>query len=168
MDSPHSNPRPPETPCRSRRDTLRESLIDEMKSHHIRRRSRKRLLATACLMLLVGVLMIPMIRNLNQTDPIAKSPEPMAGPRVEEPALVRLPSVQIRMVSTDKNILERYAASPAPGLIERIDDQTLLATLAAMDRPTGLVRSEGRVWLTSDVTDEFDFEVEPEPSLDSM
>ena len=35
-----------------------------------------------------------------------------------------------------------------------INDDELIALLAKMDRPAGLIRSEGRIWLTNKVTDE--------------
>ncbi len=37
---------------------------------------------------------------------------------------------------------------PRTGLIRTIGDDELLDTLAEIARPTGLIRSEGRVWLT--------------------
>ena len=45
------------------------------------------------------------------------------------------------------------APAVTPIRIRTIGDEELLALRAEMGRPAGLIRSEGRVWLTSDVTD---------------
>lgn len=39
-------------------------------------------------------------------------------------------------------------------LIKTINDDELIALLAKINRPAGMVRSEGRIWLTNAVTDE--------------
>ena len=68
----------------------------------------------------------------------------------------------------------RPATSPAPPptaqapriTVRVIDDEELLRVLAEIGRPAGLVRSEGRVWLTADVTDAgFNRPSPPGPSL---
>jgi len=38
--------------------------------------------------------------------------------------------------------------TPRTGLIRTIDDDELLDRLTEIGRPTGMIRSEGRVWLT--------------------
>lgn len=43
---------------------------------------------------------------------------------------------------------------PKAPLIKTINDDELLALLAEIERPAGLVRSKGRIWLTNAVTDE--------------
>ncbi len=69
-------------------------------------------------------------------------------------------SLRVECVATSFDAVNRWAirsASPgggAPGRIERIGDDDLLATLASIGRPTGLVRMSGRAWLTRDVADE--------------
>ncbi len=42
-------------------------------------------------------------------------------------------------------------SAPRTGLIRTIDDDELLLRLAEIDRPTGMIRTEGRVWLTEAV-----------------
>ncbi len=38
-------------------------------------------------------------------------------------------------------------------LIQMVDDEELVTLLAQLDRPAGIVRSEGEIWLTNAVTD---------------
>ena len=42
-------------------------------------------------------------------------------------------------------------SAPRTGLIRTINDDELLLRLAEIDRPTGMIRTEGRVWLTEAV-----------------
>ncbi len=44
-------------------------------------------------------------------------------------------------------------AAPTERLIQMVDDDELVALLAQLDRPAGIVRSEGEIWLTNAVTD---------------
>ncbi|MCH8822631.1 MAG: hypothetical protein IH984_03895 [Planctomycetes bacterium] len=39
-------------------------------------------------------------------------------------------------------------------LVKNINDDELIALLAQINRPAGIVRSQGRIWLTNAVTDE--------------
>ncbi len=64
----------------------------------------------------------------------------------------------IRIVQVEPGVARRFstatrARSGALPQILYLNDAELLTTLAAAGRPTGLVRSEGRVWLTASVTD---------------
>ena len=68
---------------------------------------------------------------------------------VETPVAPR-PAVEFAVVATTSGLAERLAARP-PALVERVGDEALIAALAAIDRPTGLVRRGDRVWLTNDV-----------------
>ena len=43
---------------------------------------------------------------------------------------------------------------PNTPLIKIINDDELIALLAKINRPAGMVRSEGRIWLTNAVTDD--------------
>lgn len=65
------------------------------------------------------------------------------------------PASRIEIVSTDAGVLDRLAWSAPSGAsrIERISDEELIFVLAEMGRPAGLIRSQGRVWLTAVVTD---------------
>ena len=66
----------------------------------------------------------------------------------------------ITIVRTDPSILERYV-SHTTSKIESINDETLLASLASLGRPAGLIRYDGRVRLTTDVTDVLEIDNSP-------
>ncbi len=62
--------------------------------------------------------------------------------------------------------VERVSGDYRTGLVKVIDDDELVLRLAEIDRPAGLIRTEGRVWLTSAVADaEIKTGDEPEPPL---
>jgi hypothetical protein len=78
------------------------------------------------------------------------------------------PPSMAQIVRTDAEVLSRYVVETgsAPALaavvetsdvslarIEMLDDRQLCDALASIGRPAGIVRSGGRVWLTSAVTD---------------
>ena len=78
------------------------------------------------------------------------------------------PPSMAQTVRTDESVLSRYAVTTelAPKLaaiiatsdvslarIEMLDDRQLCDALASIGRPAGVVRSQGKVWLTSAVTD---------------
>ncbi len=80
----------------------------------------------------------------------------------------RTPTSLAQTVTTDPGVLARFSVSTAdaPAIamivrteevslanIEMLDDQQLCAVLASIGRPAGIVRSQGRVWLTQNVTD---------------
>ena len=77
---------------------------------------------------------------------VAHVPVPAAP---ETPA----PRLTFEVIATDPGILERYAVKPGRRT-QVITDETLLTELAMIDRPTGLVRAGGRVWLTNDVVNQ--------------
>ena len=60
--------------------------------------------------------------------------------------------VAINIVTTDSTVANQFMVSTTHSAT--LSDDELLATLASMNKPTGLIRSEGRVWLTTDVTTE--------------
>ncbi len=60
----------------------------------------------------------------------------------------------ISIVQVPPGVLERYIVSTDVDSADYIiDDDDLVATLSAIGRPTGLIRSEGKTWLTESVTD---------------
>ena len=124
----------------ARRDAMLGELIGTMRRVHRRRRTRRAALATACMIALSGSLTALVL--LSQSPP-QQGERLVEGPR---------PSAVFAMVSTDPGVLQRYGARPTSA-VQLIDDDALLAELTAIDRPTGLVRSGGRVWLTENVVD---------------
>lgn len=60
----------------------------------------------------------------------------------------------VSIVQTDPGVLDRVAVSTSIDPAEYIvDNRQLVAMLAAIGRPAGLIRSQGRTWLTNAVTD---------------
>jgi len=106
-----------------------------------RRRGRMALRWSAAAALVLATL--PALRGPEWT-PIHIEPRPGPGP---------IARADVEVVRDDPGVLERCAGSAPPRLVQRIDDDELLTTLAAASRPTGLIRVPGRVILTADVLD---------------
>jgi hypothetical protein len=125
---------------RERRDAMLDELRDTMRHLHRARRTRRSAVAiTASLAILIGLSVIAL------PNPTIRAPGTTA---IIEPGDV--PAARITIVHTDPTVLSRYAAGPTPR-VRMLDDEALLEELAAIGRPTGLVRAEGRAWLTANV-----------------
>ncbi len=111
----------------ARRETMLPELIAAMKRHHRRRRIRRRLGAGGAL---VGVAAggAWIVRAQSPAQP-SRTPGP--------------PAPLIAVVGQDSRT----------GLVRVIDDDELGRRLVEIDRPAGLIRTEGRVWLTGAVAD---------------
>jgi hypothetical protein len=110
-----------------RRETMLEGLIDVMRRHHRRRRIRRRV-GTAGAVVLVAACGAWIVR--------AQQPDPPE-----------------RIVNTPAKSITVVGGEYRTGLVRVIDDDELVQRLVDIDRPAGLVRSEGRIWLTGAVTD---------------
>ncbi len=163
MDSQHSDMHGRETD--NPRQRMRDDLITAMRAHHHRRRIRRRSLATVILVICAGTLAYvtldrnnvtptpPVVRNNNDGSPLDALREPL-------PVISESRYSVITIVRTDPNILERYV-SRSSSKVEQLSDETLLAMLASLERPTGLIRYDGRVRLTADVTDSLERDDSP-------
>jgi hypothetical protein len=124
----------------ARRETMLPGLIAAMKRHHRRRRIRRRIGAAGALVLVAA-----------GGAWIVRGQAPAQPGRT-----VRPPAPLIPVVGQDYRT----------GLVRVIDDDELVRRLVEIDRPAGLIRTEGRVWLTSAVADvEIETDGEPEPRL---
>ena len=118
-----------------RREAMLAELVTAMRRRHRRRRLSRRLAATCGLLLMAagaawglqGQLTPPPARDGDDDTRLTQRPQ---GPVVK---LVR--------------------HSLRTGLVRLIDDDELLERLAEIDRSTGLIRADGRIWLTEEVTD---------------
>jgi hypothetical protein len=132
---------------KDRRETMLDELIVAMRHHH-RRRRQVRTAALWCLLLAVaGGTWIVRARQVGRPPGFdnthAHLPLESPAPRVE-----------------------RVSGGYRTGLVKVIDDDELVLRLAEIDRPAGLIRTEGRVWLTTAVADaEIETGDEPEPPL---
>lgn len=123
-------------------EARREAMLDELvgamqRVHHGRRVRRRATSALAVLAIFAGMAWVIGSQSPDsdrtQTQ-IASNPPPRQLPDATgtEP-LIRL--------------------AQRTGVVRMVDDDELVALLAQLDRPAGIVRSEGEIWLTNAVTD---------------
>ncbi len=112
----------------ARRDAMLDELVGTMQRVHHGRRVRRRVAsALAVLTIFAGIAWV-IGSQLSVGDP--------ARPQFVERPQQPVPD------------------APTTGrLIQMVDDDELVALLAQLDRPAGIVRSEGEIWLTNAVTD---------------
>jgi len=140
---------------RARREAMLGELVVTMDRIHRRHRARRRTVACAGIVLLIASLAVlalspaqrrPREGTLVRDDDLE---EPITVPVGVEPTES---GPRDWIVHTDPAILQRVAVTPTVRIL-RVDDDGLLDMLAAMNRPTGLIRCGGRVRLTAEVVD---------------
>jgi hypothetical protein len=142
---------------RERRDRMLDELLGEVQRVHRGRRVRRRAAIIAIPAILIAVTIawqwLP-LSHVGEADsnPVARVPPENPGSR-SDPAIVPPSVAVVSVVRTSENVLDRYRASSRPHAHALTDDE-LLETLAALDRPTGIVRAGERVWLTRPVSDD--------------
>ncbi len=108
--------------------TRRERMLDEltvaMRCLHRTRRRRRRLVGSAALIVLATAAVWGM--------------RPASRPAQEG-------------VSGRGTVVQVVRRAPRTGVVRTIDDEELLGRLAEIDRPAGMIRTEGRSWLTETV-----------------
>jgi len=144
---------------RARRSAMLADLLGAMQTLHRRRRAQRRIVtAASCACILVAaVLLAAPLLNSRSVAPendlrVENIPGPAPLPAPELVNSVPHPPLIVR-ITTDPAILDRYRADP-PRIVQRVGDEELLRTLAAIDRPAGLIRIGEEVRLTSPVTDD--------------
>ena len=119
----------PSQPDMASKHRMLTELTTAMRRHHARRRWGRRLgTASAMLAVAAGAVWVTTSRPATRND-FDHGVRP--GHRATTVQIVR--------------------HAPRTGLIKTIDDTELLVRLAEIDRPTGMIRTEGRVWLTDPV-----------------
>lgn len=135
-----------------RREQMLAELTGQMRTIHHRRRTRRSLVLAGCVVI-TGASIVGAIW-LVSVDHRARAVEQLVnGTDVSKPLVVEQESqeiVVVRMIQTDPTIVERWRAHPTQQCV-MVDDDELLDDLAAADKHAGLIRSQGRVWLTQDV-----------------
>jgi hypothetical protein len=153
MNDAHDNPLTPQG--EARRDGMLGELAEIMSRTHRARRVRRRVIgSTGCLglLLVVGRLAMPLFTHPGEVRPqIVEHLPNREAPAAAKAIAQTRPAITLR-VRTDPSIVERYRAAPT-GAIVRMDDATLIETLAAIHRPAGLIRFADRVALSAPVTD---------------
>ncbi len=138
----------------ARRQAMLDELVAAMELTHRRRRTRRRLLGGAgcmCLALALVWLLWTGASGPSHERQFADQPDaPFSDSPTKE--VQRHLAYVSHIVHTDPTVLERCRARPT-GSVLRIDDRTLLAGLASINRPAGLIRIGGQVRLSAPVTD---------------
>lgn len=137
----------------ARRDAMLGQLTQSMEMLHHRRRRRRRSAQT------VGVVAVLVTCAWVVTLQLG-SPDASSTNRIADNG-----ASNVDLIDPPPNMESRLVIRPAErtGLIQVIDDAALVTLLASIDRPSGIVRSGGRTWLTAAVTD-----AELEAAVDEM
>lgn len=153
---------------RERRDAMLSELTQAMERVQARRARRRRAATTAMVILLsAGVVYTiadsdrALDRNGEQSRHDVAANDTRANSQDSEPIAAPARDSSIRIVRTDRTVLDRYRANPTRSHVQTLSDDELLDTLARLDRPVGLIRMEGRTMLTGLVADD---RVGPEPN----
>ena len=113
----------------ARRDVMLDELVGTMQRVHRGRRVRRRVASVLAVLTIFAGMAWVIGSQLS----------------VGDPEQMRIAENQPQPQLPD--------APPTERLIRMVDDDQLLALLAQLDRPAGIVRSEGKTWLTNAVTD---------------
>ncbi|MCK4872116.1 MAG: hypothetical protein KAS72_05280 [Phycisphaerales bacterium] len=136
-----------------RRNAMLDGLMDDMRSVHRVRRARR--CATAVSLAAVCCFAVIAVATRTTTTPTTPT---TSGPIATDtpdptPSMTR----DARIVRTNPSIMERYAVRNhrlTSITVEHLSDEALLDALAAMGRPAGIIRMEGKTTLSADVTDD--------------
>ena len=134
---------------RSRRD----AMLPFLQAATVRQGRRRRVRRLAARGAMTASLSVAVVVALVNSWPTSSPTGVVQNDSLEGPQERRLELVSI--LRTDPGVLDRVAVrtstDPAAYIV---DDRQLVVMLAAIGRPAGLVRSQGRTWLTDAVTDD--------------
>ena len=122
----------------ARREAMLGELVGAMQRVHHGRRIRRRV-ASALAVVAIFAGMAWVIGS-----------QLTVGDRVVPQIVVDRPQQQVPDAPTTEPLIR---LAQRTGVIRTVDDDELVALLAQLDRPAGIVRSEGEIWLTNAVTD---------------
>ena len=143
-----------------RRETILEELTAELGRRQKTRRIRRHAIALSSLAFAlaggtyVGSLVISVPAQRTDSSSQVNSSAADTVPSPTPTALV------VQRIATDPTIVTRWQMPEASAVVH-LDDDGLLQTLDEIDRPSGIVRIQGRVWLTHAVADQH---VDPDQS----
>ena len=112
----------------TRKEEMLSQLVGQMNHIHNSRQLRRRVINTFTLVIVCAITV--WVVSIQYSSP--QAPEIVKGP------------------SGSGTSIEL----PNEPLFKTINDDQLIARLAEIDRPAGIIRSEGRIWLSNPVTDE--------------
>ncbi|MCC6909488.1 MAG: hypothetical protein IT430_16230 [Phycisphaerales bacterium] len=136
-----------------RRDAMREELVDAFVSMHRTRRRVRRIAAPAAVLVIAAAATWALRPTPSATElPITAAAAPLVEV-IDSAASGR--TVDFDWVASGHAPLVEIVESHAT-LVQVIDDEQLVQTLAQMNRPAGLIETGGTVRLTRNVVDEGD------------
>lgn len=122
----------------ARREAMLDELVGVMQRVHHGRRVRRRVgSALAVVAIFAGIAWVI-------------GSQLTVGDRVVPQIVVERPPQQVPDAPRTKLLIQ---PAQRTGVVRMVDDDELVALLAQLDRPAGIVRSEGEIWLTNAVTD---------------
>ena len=122
----------------ARREQMLDELLGTMQQIHHRRRARRRLVGVAAMLFVFAGVAWVVASQLSFVD------------RTKPLIVEKQPQQQVPDAPTTEPLIQLARRT---GVIRTVDDNELVALLAQVDRPAGIVRSEGEIWLTNAVTD---------------
>ena len=122
----------------ARREAMLSELVGAMQRVHHGRRVRRRAAGTLAVVAIFGGMAWVIGSQLT------------VGDRVVPQIAVNRPQQQAPDAPTTQPLIQLARRT---GVIRTVDDDELVTLLAQIDRPAGIVRSEGEIWLTNAVTD---------------
>lgn len=136
-----------------RRETMLPELIFEMRSMHRSKQRRKR--AVGAIGVIAVVVSAMLWWNQVSHNPPRQDENTVAknNPQPVDPPMNVSEGETIVRVQSDAGIIDRYRVTKPYHSVIILDDDGLLLTLQQINRPSGLVRSPTRTWLTNPVTD---------------
>lgn len=147
------SPDPIERELKSR---LLPALLHQVEARRARRERARRWSGAAALLLVAfaALLTARWSAPSHGIGPKARIAQTASAPAIAvESVLTTNGPLESWSVRTDPTFLGLAEARSAPIQPEWLDDDALLTLLASIGRPTGIVRTRGRAWLTPDVTD---------------
>ena len=138
----------------ARREQMLDELLGTMQQIHYRRRARGHLVGVAAMLLVFAGVAWVVASQLSFVD--------RAKPWIVE----NQPSAEVPELPAPEPLIRSFART---GLVRVVSDDELVILLAQIDRPAGLVHSEGETWLTDAVTDEeLGLTRQPQPDPSTM
>ncbi len=123
----------------ARREAMLDELVGAMQRVHHGRRIRRRAGRTS---VVLGVSAVVVWTVVSQMTQLTSEPRELVREHQPEPVPDNTP--------TDR---PSWRDVHRTGLVRAVSDDELVTLLAQIDRPAGIVRSEGEIWLTNAVTD---------------
>lgn len=164
MSDPRTSPfNDVSTLAAQRADAMLPALQRELARGVGRRRARTRTAGACAIVVLLGGAIVAAVLTTTRSvaparsTPLAEAPAESADQptvRIEIVRSIDTSSIEIVRDSPRETIIAMYT-NPSVDLASiSVTDHELLDLLNEMGRPTGLVRANGRVWLTAAVTDD--------------